>query len=79
MRRILSLIFSLGWPETVGLMILGATVGAVAGGAGDNSGGSQAAACAGLGAVILPGVICAPWSRLVHLRKWIDARLSGLA
>ena len=79
MGRILSAIFSLGWPETVGLIILGATVGAVAGGAGGEGSALQAAACACLGAVILPGVIGAPWSRLAGVGRWLAARRSRLA
>ena len=70
MKRILSQFFSFGSPEAIGLMILGATIGAVAGGAGGSGSASPAAMCAGLGAVAVPGLVRAPWwSRLARARK----------
>ena len=51
-------------------MILGATVGAVAGGAAAGTASVlQASACAASGAVVLPVVVRAPWKRLTVSRK----------
>ena len=79
MGRLLRVVTSLGWPETVGLVILGATVGAVAGGAGGEGNLWQPGVCACLGAVALPSVVGAPWSRLGLVRRWLAARDSELA
>ena len=57
-------LFGIGGPEIVGLTILGATIGAVACGAG--VAGQQAHIMLGSasGAVLLPSLFLAPWSRL---------------
>ncbi len=61
--QIFGRLLGFGGPEAIGLMILGATIGAVAGGAG--SGVLLAPAFgAGIGALVLPALVCAPWSRL---------------
>ncbi len=61
-------------PELAGLIILGATIGAVAGGAGMAGLPSHVAPASAAGAILLPMLCQAPWARLLRRRDGAGAQ-----